>query len=94
MATLKHLPETQFSPDCEVSECTREFIVRTDVAAGGRDVPNITHVVLFDVPTDICGFINHAGRTARRGQKGLIACLLKTRSADYARNSHYNLHAH
>ena len=71
--------------------CAREFIVCTGIAARGLDVPNVRHVILFDVPTDVSGFIHQAGRTARRGQQGLITCLVKTGSADYARYSH--LHA-
>lgn len=73
------------------SSSAREFIICTDIAARGLDVPNVRHVILFDVPTDISGFIHQAGRTARRGQQGLITCLVKTGSADYARYSH--LHA-
>ena len=77
--------------EAQSSECAKEFIVCTGIAARGLDVPNVRHVILFDVPTDISGFIHQAGRTARRGQQGLITCLVKTGSGDYARYSH--LHA-
>jgi len=77
--------------DPDDSNSVRIFLICTDIAARGLDVPNVRHVILFDVPTDISGFIHQAGRTARRGQQGLITCLVKTGSADYARYSH--LHA-
>lgn len=64
------------------------ILVCTDLAARGLDVPNIRHVILYDVPTDMTSFIHQVGRTARRGQQGLVTCLVKTGSADYRRFSH------
>lgn len=64
------------------------FLVCTDLAARGLDVPNVRHVILYDVPTDITAFIHQVGRTARRGHQGLVTCLVKTGSADYRRYTH------
>jgi len=32
--------------------------------------------VCFDVPDDPTAFVHSAGRTARRGQRGLVTCLV------------------
>lgn len=47
-----------------------KVLVATDVAARGIDVRNISHVVHYDVPSDVDGFTHRSGRTGRAGQKG------------------------
>jgi ATP-dependent RNA helicase DDX31/DBP7 len=42
----------------------------TDVAARGLDMPNITWIVQYDVPTDPAAYIHRIGRTARLGHSG------------------------
>ena len=61
------------------------------VAARGLDLPDVRHVILYDVPTDIAMFVHTAGRTARRGQEGLVTCLCRTGAGDFGRYKH--LHA-
>ena len=34
------------------------------------DIPNVTHVVNYDLPTDIDDYVDRIGRTGRAGQKG------------------------
>ena len=38
--------------------------------ARGIDVPNISTVVLYDVPTNVEAYIHRVGRTARAGRSG------------------------
>lgn len=47
-----------------------DIIVATDVAARGLDVPRISHVINFDIPTDIEAYIHRIGRTGRAGRHG------------------------
>ena len=47
-----------------------DIVVATDVAARGLDVERVTHVVNFDVPNDIDGYIHRIGRTGRAGRAG------------------------
>ena len=47
-----------------------DIVVATDVAARGLDVERITHVVNFDVPHDVEGYIHRIGRTGRAGRAG------------------------
>ena len=47
-----------------------DIVVATDVAARGLDVERITHVVNFDIPHDVEGYIHRIGRTGRAGRAG------------------------
>ncbi|HET7133001.1 MAG TPA: helicase-related protein, partial [Gammaproteobacteria bacterium] len=47
-----------------------DIVVATDVAARGLDVERVTHVVNYDVPHDVEGYIHRIGRTGRAGRAG------------------------
>lgn len=47
-----------------------DIIVATDVAARGLDVQRITHVINYDIPTDVEAYVHRIGRTGRAGRKG------------------------
>ena len=47
-----------------------DIVVATDVAARGLDVERVTHVVNYDVPHDVEGYIHRIGRTGRAGRGG------------------------
>ncbi|RAL60999.1 hypothetical protein DID88_010095 [Monilinia fructigena] len=48
-----------------------ETKLATAVAARGLDVPNVTHVVNYDLPTDIDDYVHRIGRTGRAGNTGI-----------------------
>jgi ATP-dependent RNA helicase RhlE len=50
-------------------------LVATDIAARGIDVPNITHVVNFDLPKDAESYVHRIGRTARASAEGCAVSL-------------------
>ncbi len=53
------------------------ILVATDVAARGLHIPNITHVINFDLPQDCEDYVHRIGRTARAGASGVaisMAC--------------------
>ncbi|HEY4512340.1 MAG TPA: DEAD/DEAH box helicase [Candidatus Paceibacterota bacterium] len=47
-----------------------QILVATDVAARGLDIPNVTHVINYDIPETYEDYIHRIGRTGRAGQKG------------------------
>ena len=47
-----------------------EVLVATDVAARGLDVPEVSHVVNFDIPPDPEYYVHRIGRTGRYGRRG------------------------
>ncbi len=52
------------------------LLVATDIAARGIDVPDISHVVNFDLPDDAENYIHRIGRTARNGASGSAISLV------------------
>ena len=46
------------------------ILVATDVAARGLDIPNVTQVINFDMPTNIDDYVHRIGRTGRVGNLG------------------------
>ncbi|MCC2956239.1 DEAD/DEAH box helicase [Massilia sp. IC2-477] len=51
-------------------------LVATDVAARGIDVPNITHVVNYDLPKFPEDYVHRIGRTGRAGRNGIAISLV------------------
>jgi superfamily II DNA/RNA helicase len=47
------------------------ILVATDVAARGIDVPDITHVINYDIPQTIEDYVHRIGRTGRAGNTGI-----------------------
>jgi superfamily II DNA/RNA helicase len=46
------------------------FLVASDVAARGLDVPSVSHVFNFDVPSHAEDYVHRIGRTGRAGREG------------------------
>ena len=47
-----------------------KIMVATDVAARGLHIPDVSHVINFDLPQDAEDYVHRIGRTARAGAKG------------------------
>jgi ATP-dependent RNA helicase DDX3X len=52
------------------------FLIATNVAARGLDIDNITHVINYDMPTDIDDYVHRIGRTGRAGKAGLATAFI------------------
>jgi len=52
------------------------FLVATDVAARGIDLPELSHVIQYEPPEDIEAYIHRAGRTGRAGSGGTAISLV------------------
>lgn len=55
---------------------TLRFLVATDVAARGLDIPDLSHVIQFESPEDPEAYIHRAGRTGRAGAAGVAMSLV------------------
>jgi ATP-dependent RNA helicase DeaD len=52
------------------------FLVATDVAARGLDIPELSHVIQYEPPEDVESYIHRAGRTGRAGASGTALSLV------------------
>ena len=71
-----------FSPNSDRSQEERECALRdfrtgrapvliaTAVAARGLDIPDVKHVINFDLPSDVDEYVHRIGRTGRIGNQG------------------------
>lgn len=53
-----------------------QYLVATDVAARGIDIPELSHVFLYEPPEDHESYIHRAGRTGRAGAAGTVISLV------------------
>ena len=54
------------------------FLVATDVAARGLDLPDLSHVIQYEPPEDFEAYIHRSGRTGRAGAAGVAISLVTT----------------
>lgn len=52
------------------------FLVATDIAARGLDIPELSHVIQYEPPEDLEAYIHRAGRTGRAGAAGVAVSLV------------------
>jgi superfamily II DNA/RNA helicase len=51
-------------------------LLTTDVATRGLDIPDVTHVVHFELPEDVKQYVHRSGRTGRMGKEGTVVSLV------------------
>ena len=59
-----------------VRKGTLRFLVATDVAARGLDIPSLSHVIQYEPPEEMEAYIHRAGRTGRAGASGIAISLV------------------
>lgn len=57
------------------------ILIATDRASRGLDVPNLEHVVSYDVPNSALTYVHRVGRTARAGRVGQAWTFIEHREA-------------
>ncbi|KPJ04244.1 ATP-dependent RNA helicase DDX24 [Papilio xuthus] len=56
-------------------------LVATDVAARGLDIPDVDHVVHYQVPKTAENYVHRSGRTARASKEGLTILMMESSEA-------------
>ncbi len=76
-----------------VRKGTLRFLVATDVASRGIDIPELSHVFLYEPPEDADAYIHRAGRTGRAGAAGVVISLVSRVEARQLANiaAHYHI---
>ncbi len=71
-------------------ECLDDFkqgragiLVCSDVAARGLDIPTVSHVFNYDVPTHAEDYVHRIGRTGRAGRTGIARMLASDEDSKY-----------
>jgi ATP-dependent RNA helicase DeaD len=59
-----------------IKEGKLRFLVATDVAARGIDIPDLSHVFMMEPPEDPESYVHRAGRTGRAGATGTAITLV------------------
>jgi superfamily II DNA/RNA helicase len=60
-----------------------QFLVASDVAARGLDIPAVSHVFNYDVPIHSDDYVHRIGRTGRAGLKGAAMMLVTPADGKY-----------
>ena len=60
-----------------------QILVASDVAARGLDIPNVSHVFNFDVPTHPEDYVHRIGRTGRAGKSGTAVTICQPHEEKY-----------
>ncbi|ODV60715.1 DEAD/DEAH box helicase [Ascoidea rubescens DSM 1968] len=93
---LQQFPATSIHGDRSQSERERalemfrtnkaSILVATAVAARGLDIPNVTHVINYDLPTDIDDYVHRIGRTGRAGNTGVATAFFNRNNRNIVRD--------
>jgi len=59
-----------------------KYLVATDVAARGIDVPEVEVVINFDLPKDSSTYVHRCGRTGRAGNEGKVINMIRNDDHD------------
>lgn len=69
----------------QIRDLEFQFIVATDLAARGIDIEGVSHVINYELPSDLDFYVHRVGRTARAGYSG-VALTIYSQSDEDALN--------
>lgn len=70
----------------DASKLKYQFIVATDLAARGIDIPGISHIINYELPYDYEFYVHRSGRTGRMHNDGIVYTLYDELDNDYLDN--------
>ncbi|CAL7938624.1 unnamed protein product [Xylocopa violacea] len=59
------------------------LLIATDVAARGLDIPNVEHVIHYQVPRTSESYVHRSGRTARAQKEGITVLMMEPSEKQY-----------
>lgn len=66
----------------QIKDLEFQYLVATDLAARGIDIQGISHVINYELPTDLDFYIHRVGRTARAGSSGVALTIYEQSDED------------
>ncbi|WP_102345573.1 DEAD/DEAH box helicase [Bacillus sp. Marseille-P3661] len=66
----------------QIKDLEYQYIVATDLAARGIDIEGVSHVINYEIPSDLDFYVHRVGRTARAGYSGIAATVYELSDQD------------
>ncbi|MCZ0873387.1 DEAD/DEAH box helicase [Peribacillus sp. AS_2] len=66
----------------QINDLEYQFIVATDLASRGIDIEGVSHIINYELPSDLDFYIHRTGRTARAGYSGIATTIYDTPDED------------
>lgn len=66
----------------QIRDLEFQYIVATDLAARGIDIPGVSHIIHYELPRDLDFYIHRSGRTARAGNEGVSITIYEPSDED------------
>lgn len=66
----------------QINNLDFQYIVATDLAARGIDIEGVSHIINYELPSDLDFYIHRTGRTARAGKSGIAATIYESSDED------------
>jgi ATP-dependent RNA helicase CshB len=66
----------------QIQDLEFQYIVATDLASRGIDIEGVSHVINYELPTDLDFYIHRVGRTARAGNSGIALTIYESSDED------------
>jgi ATP-dependent RNA helicase CshB len=66
----------------QIQDLDYQYIVATDLASRGIDIEGVTHIINYELPSDLDFYIHRVGRTARAGNSGIALTIYDTSDED------------
>ncbi|EKN63598.1 DEAD/DEAH box helicase domain-containing protein [Neobacillus bataviensis LMG 21833] len=66
----------------QIQDLEYQYIVATDLASRGIDIEGVSHIINYELPTDLDFYIHRVGRTARAGNSGIALTVYESSDED------------
>jgi len=66
----------------QILDLEYQYIIATDLAARGIDIKGISHVINYELPSDLDFYVHRVGRTARAGSSGIALTIYEQADED------------
>ncbi|WP_246945837.1 DEAD/DEAH box helicase [Bacillus pinisoli] len=66
----------------QINDAEFQYVVATDLAARGIDIKGISHVINYEIPSDLDFYVHRVGRTARAGLSGVAVTIYEPSDED------------